>query len=63
MDYTGEKIPKALRDLLDSAVLKQRSSQLSLKESAEILTTVLNIANNAEDKVHVYELKHGHVPY
>ena len=55
MDYTGEKIPQVLRDLLDSAIFhKNRSSRLSPKEIADIVTTVLDIANDPEDKV--YEL-------
>ena len=52
MDHTGEKIPKVLRDFLDSAIFKPRSSQLSPEEIAEIVTTVLRIADDPEDRVY-----------
>ncbi|KAL8721197.1 MAG: hypothetical protein Q9225_002083 [Loekoesia sp. 1 TL-2023] len=52
MDHMGEKIPKTLRNFIDSDILKPRPSQLSTKEVAEIIGTVLDIANSPGSKVH-----------
>ncbi|KAL9584224.1 MAG: hypothetical protein Q9212_002253 [Teloschistes hypoglaucus] len=52
IDLTGEKIPKELRSFIDTHILKQRLSQLSPIEVAEVVECVLGIANNVENDVY-----------
>ncbi|KAI4200210.1 MAG: hypothetical protein LQ350_004068 [Teloschistes chrysophthalmus] len=54
IDLTGEKISKELRTFIDTHILKQRLSQLSPIEVAEVVQCVPGIANDVENDV--YEL-------
>ena len=48
IDYTGEKIPEALRVVLNRDILKDRPSRLSSEEIAE----TMNIADHSEGQVY-----------
>ncbi|KAI4256624.1 MAG: hypothetical protein LQ352_002014 [Teloschistes flavicans] len=52
IDITGEKIPEELRTFIHTHILKERPSQLSPIEVAEVVECVLEIANNAENEVY-----------
>ena len=52
MDLTGEKIPPELRNLLDSHILKKRSSILFPAEIAKAVKTVKRISDSPEGNIY-----------
>ncbi|KAL8727594.1 MAG: hypothetical protein Q9166_005944 [cf. Caloplaca sp. 2 TL-2023] len=51
MDHTGDKIPKELRDFLDTEILKRRTSKILPEDVSATIQTAVNIADSAEGNI------------
>ena len=52
IDHIGDRIPLELRTFLDTHILKERSSKLSLEAIAEAVDTAIRIADSPEGNVY-----------
>lgn len=52
IDHTGDEIPKELRELVDTEILKRRTSKISPEEVSTTTKTAINIADSAEGNIY-----------